>query len=162
MAKKKKDTGYRVALSGARGIVRLLLYVCGIVAIVYLGKSAYGFGYDVLNQKPIASSEASGQDVTVIIKEGTSVYEIGRLLQEKGLIDESPLVFWVQERLSDLHGKINPGSYILRTSQTVDEMLEILTGENTEGQPKPEEKSSSDDEGGGPPHEEEGTKEGGE
>lgn len=162
MAKNKKDTGYRVALSGARGVLRLLVYICGIVAIVYLGKTAYGFGYDVLNQKPAASSEAGGQDVTVIIKEGFSVYEVGRLLQEKGLLNESPLVFWVQERLSDLHGKIKPGSYILRTSQNVDEMLEILTGENTEGQPKPEEKSSSGDEDERAPHEEEGTKEGGE
>ena len=49
MDKKKKDTGYRVALTSVKSILRLLIYICGIFLIVYLGKSAYDFGYDVLN-----------------------------------------------------------------------------------------------------------------
>lgn len=168
MAKRNKDTGYKVALTSARGILRFLLYICGIVLIVYLGKTTYSFGYDVFSQKPVAASEAKGQDVTVIVKEGTSTYAIGKLLQEKGLIAEGPLVFWTQVRLSDYYGKLEPGSYILNTYQTVDEMLEILSKENTEGQPSEEEESPSDNNEGEPQatpipdHEQEGTQEGGE
>lgn len=165
MAKKKKDTGYRVALTSARGVLRLLIYICGVFLLVYLGKAAYNFGYSVLNQKPVAASEAKGQDVTVIIKEGTSTYEIGELLKEKGLIKEGPLVFWMQARLSDYYGKLEPGTYILNTYQTVDEMLEILAKVNTEGQPKEEEPSKDEKSVSGdrtPEHVEEGTQEGGE
>lgn len=168
MAKKNMDTGYRVALTSARGIIRLLLYICGIVLIIYLGKTTYGFGYDVFNQKPVAASEDKGQDVTVIIKEGTSTYEIGKLLQDKNLINEGPLVFWTQARLSDYYGRLEPGSYILNTYQTVDEMLEILSKDNTEGQPAEEDDTSGDGNQDGqeptpiPDHEQEGTEEGGE
>lgn len=133
---KKKDTGYRVALKGAQGIIRILLYLCGIVLMIYLGKTAYGFGYDIFNQVPVAATRAEGEAVTVVIKEGASVYEIGRELEKRGVLAESPLVFWVQERLSDYHGKLLAGSYILNTSNTVDEMFAILSGENTEGQPQ--------------------------
>ena len=47
MDKKKKDTGYRVALTSVKSILRLLIYICGIFLIVYLGKSAYDFGINV-------------------------------------------------------------------------------------------------------------------
>lgn len=165
MAKKKKGAGYRAAVSGAGKTVRFLIYVCGVLIILWLGKTAYSFGYDVMNQEPVAKSKAAGQDVTVVIKEGTSTYEIGSLLQEKGLIREGALVFWTQERLSDFHGKLQPGTYILNTAQTVEEMLEILAKENTEGQPA--EEQDSETEGANtanqvPEHEQEGTQEGGE
>ena len=51
---------------------------------------------------------------------------------------ESLLVFEVQYRLSGYYGGIKDGSYVLNTAQTVDEMLEILAGVNTEGQPSAE------------------------
>ena len=40
--------------------------------------------------------------------------------------------------LSGYYGGIKDGSYVLNTAQTVDEMLEILAGVNTEGQPSAE------------------------
>jgi hypothetical protein len=40
-----------------------------------------------------------------------------------------------QEMLSSYKGKQQPGTYILSTSMTPDEMMEILARENTEGQP---------------------------
>ncbi len=64
--------------------------------------------------------------------------ELGELLKDNGLIDESLLVFEVQYRLSGYYGGIKDGSYVLNTAQTVDEMLEILAGVNTEGQPSAE------------------------
>ena len=33
--KKKKDTGYRVAVSGAKSVIRILLYICLAVALVW-------------------------------------------------------------------------------------------------------------------------------
>ena len=71
----------------------------------------------------------------MVITDDMSVMDVGDMLRERGLLEESPLVFWFQELFSDFHGDILPGAYILNTSQTVDEMLEILAQVNTEGQP---------------------------
>ena len=98
MSEKKRDAGYHAALTGAKGTVRLLIYVCVILVIILAAKTSYQFGHDVFNQQ--AMSPGEGQEVTVVIKED--------------------------------------GSYVLNTAQTVDEMLEILAGVNTEGQPSAE------------------------
>lgn len=135
--KRKKDTTYRKAINGAKAIIRVLIYILLAFGMVYAGKAAYSFGYQVCDQEPIAETEEEGQDVTVIIHEDESVYEIGKDLQEKGLIKD-PLVFWAQELFSDYKDKIQPGTYLLNTHETVDEMLAILSRENTEGQPEQE------------------------
>ena len=143
--RKNKSTAYRVAVGGAKGLLRLLIYLCVVLAIVFAGKTAYSFGYLVFDETPMAETKEAGQDVTVIVKEDESVYQIGQTLEKKGLI-ERPVIFWMQERLSDYHGKIKPGTYILNTHQVTEEMLAILSGENTEGQPVAE---STDAEGTG-------------
>ncbi len=138
--KKKKNTAYRMAVSGAKGVLRILVYACAVVVIIFAGKTAYSFGYLVFDQHPMAETEEEGQDVTVVVKEGDSVYRVGQTLEQKKLI-ERPVVFWMQEKLSEYRDQIKPGTYILNTSETVEEMLAILSGENTEGQPVPEEAS---------------------
>ena len=86
--KKKKDATYQAAVSGAKGAIRILLYVLLICILIFVGKT---------------------------------------------------------EKLSDYRGKIKPGTYLLNTHETVDQMLAILSGKNTEGQPSEEEESSSSD-----------------
>jgi len=138
MAKKrKKDTAYRAAVNGAKSVLRILVYICVILAIVFAGKTAYSFGYLIFDQHPMAATEEEGQDVTVIVKEDDSVYDIGKNLKAKGLI-EDPIIFWAQEKLSDYSGKIKPGTYLLNTYENVNQMLSVLSGENTEGQPSQE------------------------
>ena len=145
---KKKDTGYRVAVSGAKGILRILLYALIIIAIIYAGKTAYSFGYAVFNQVPVAA-KGQGQDITVVVKEEDSVKEIARNLEKKGVITDDQ-VFRIQERISDYHNKIRPGTYILNTEQTTEEILAILSQENTEGQPVilNQEEGEAEDKGG--------------
>ena len=131
MSEKKRDAGYRAALTGAKGTVRLLIYVCVILVIILAAKTSYQFGHDVFAEEPVAS-RGKGKEVTVQVRSGMEAKE------DNGLIDESLLVFEVQYRLSGYYGGIKDGSYVLNTAQTVDEMLEILAGVNTEGQPSAE------------------------
>lgn len=135
MSEKKRDAGYHAALTGAKGTVRLLIYVCVILVIILAAKTSYQFGHDVFAEEPVASR---GKEVTVQVRSGMEAKELGELLKDNGLIDESLLVFEVQYRLSGYYGGIKDGSYVLNTAQTVDEMLEILAGVNTEGQPSAE------------------------
>ena len=46
--KKKKDTAYRAVVSGAKGVLRILVYICAVLLIVFAGKTAYSFGYLIL------------------------------------------------------------------------------------------------------------------
>ena len=106
--------------------------------LIFAGKTAYEFGFDIFNQQPVASAQ-EGTEVTVEVTAEMNEGEIGEMLIENGLIDEDLLVFRAQVLFSGYHGKLLPGTYILNTSQTVDEMLEILSQNNTEGQPQQEE-----------------------
>ena len=74
----------------------------------FCGKRTYSFGYLVFDQHPMAATEEEGQDVTVVIKEEDSVYQVGKVLESKGLIERSD-IFWVQEKLSDHQRKDSAG-----------------------------------------------------
>lgn len=124
MEDKKTSKGYDVAVGGAKKVVRLLAYALILLFIIYLGKTAYELGYKVFDQKPLDTPEEA-KVVSVTVTEDMSVYQIGELLQEKGLIEE-PRVFWLQEKLSDFRGEIEPGTYTLITAQPVDEMLATM------------------------------------
>lgn len=74
--------------AGAAGVVvagtffKIVLYICVIVLLFWVGKASYQFGHDVFNQQ--AMSPGEGQEVTVVIKEDTSLYKIAKTLQKKG------------------------------------------------------------------------------
>ena len=65
--------------AGAAGVVvagtffKIVLYICVIVLLFWVGKASYQFGHDVFNQQ--AMSPGEGQEVTVVIKEDTSLYK---------------------------------------------------------------------------------------
>lgn len=129
----------------AGGFFRFALYLIVAIAVIYIGKSAYDFGYDIFYQQPMDSDE-EGKDITVVVDEDDSVYQIGRTLESRGLIRDAK-VFVVQEKLSNFNGKLQPGTYILNTSMTPDEMMEILARENVKGQPNQTQKDGSAQEG---------------
>ena len=110
----------------AGGFFSIVVYIAILLVIVWMGKTAYSFGYDIFNQQ--AMSPGDGQEVTVVIQEGASVYNIGRTLKKKGLIEDAK-VFYVQEKLSVYKGKLKPGTYILSTAFTADQIMAVLAGE---------------------------------
>lgn len=81
--KKKKDATYQAAVSGAKGAIRILLYVLLICGLIFVGKTAYSFGYLIFYQEPEAHTQADGQEVTVIVHEDDSVYDVGKLCRKK-------------------------------------------------------------------------------
>lgn len=121
-----RDKLGRAGVAVAGGFFRIAFYVCVAVLIFWLAKSTYQFGHDVFNQQ--AMSPGEGQEVTVVISEGSSVYRIGKILENKGLV-ENALVFYVQERLSNYHGQLKPGTYLLSTAYTPNRIMGILAGD---------------------------------
>ena len=101
-----------------------------LVSFVYeTAVKAYDYGYRVFAEEPVSVGE--GRTISISVGAGDSVRDIGKNLEEKGLIRDANL-FFVQELLSEYHGKIIPGIYDLNTSMTNDEMLEIMSSEQEE------------------------------
>ena len=121
-----RDKAGKVGLFVAGSAFHAALLVLSVVLLIWVGKIAYGFGYDVFNEH--AMSPGQGKEVTVVIQEGSSPYEIGKTLESKGLI-EDPYVFAVQERLSIYHGKLRAGTYVLSTAYTPTRIMGILAGD---------------------------------
>jgi UPF0755 protein len=128
MADQDKESKYRVAVFGAKGIIRILLVVLAIVAIAWIGRTAYRFGYSIFNEQ---SAEAKpGKDVTVTIPNGATARETADILKENGLITDVN-IFLAQERLSAYHGKMKGGTYVLNTSMLPTEMFAVLSGDES-------------------------------
>lgn len=121
-----RDQVGKAGLFVASGIFRTAFYVCVAVLIFWIGKSAYQFGYKVFNQQAV--SPGAGQEVTVVIPEGSSTYDVAKILKSKGLIDDS-LVFFAQEKLSTYKGQMKAGTYLLSTAYTPTRIMGILAGD---------------------------------
>ncbi|MBQ9550367.1 MAG: endolytic transglycosylase MltG [Lachnospiraceae bacterium] len=107
-------------------LVRILIVLVLVSFIYKLGFKAYDFGYRVFAEE--AMSPEPGRDIEVTVPMGSSAMDIGEILENSGLIKDKTL-FFVQERLSEYHGKLSPGTYTLNTSQTAQDMMEIMAEE---------------------------------
>ncbi len=76
-----RDQVGKAGLFVAGGIFRTAFYVCVAVLIFWIGKSAYQFGYNVFNQQAV--SPGAGQEVTVVIPEGSSTYDVAKILKAR-------------------------------------------------------------------------------
>ena len=107
-------------------LLKVMLVVLISFGLYHFGAYAFDFGRQIYSEEGMTA--APGKDVAVVISEGESTKEIAQMLKQFGLI-RNPLVFLVQERLSRYHGQIQPGNYVLNTSQSGNEMIAILCGQ---------------------------------
>ena len=114
-----------------------------LISFVYdAAIKAYDFGFRVFAEEAMTTGD--GRTISISVEQDDTVMDIGKNLQEKGLIRDANL-FFVQELLSENHGKINPGIYDLNTSMKSDEMLAIMAAEPGEEKKKEAENSGKAD-----------------
>lgn len=116
----------RVVMSVVSAVFNISILVIVIILIKDAATYAQDYGYRIFAEPPMA--EESGRDVVFTIEPGDSVEEIAANLKKEGLIRDANL-FVIQERVSPYYGDEKAGTYMLNTSQTVEEMLAILAGE---------------------------------
>ena len=107
-------------------IMVILLIVFGAVKICSVG---YDFGYRVFTESAI--DKEPGKDVLVQVREDTSARELGKTLEEKGLVRDGNL-FFLQLKLSAYSKRILPGVYTLNTSMTAKDMMVVMSTEESE------------------------------
>ena len=118
-----KERAYKKWLFRMSVIIRILVYVLIVLALYYSAKKAYVFGYELFREE--ARELPPGRDIAVVIPEDADIKKISRILEAEGLIDDANL-FVIRERISDSHADPVPGSYILNTSMTGTEILEMI------------------------------------
>lgn len=107
-------------------IVKVVLFAYIITYIIRWATAAYDYGYRVFTEPPMSFGD--GRIISVYVENDSSALDVGKMLQEKGLIRDGRL-FVIQEILSEYHGKIQPGVYDLNTNMTAQEMLEVIAQE---------------------------------
>lgn len=121
-----KPTSARLALKISVGILRILLnilfYTVVVVLIIRASGVTYEFAYQIFGQETIAP--APGHDVEIQIKKGESTLNISTKLETNKLI-ANKYSFYVKAKLKN--HSIMPGTYLLNTSMTYDEIFDVIT-----------------------------------
>lgn len=100
------------------------------VYIIYRGALlCYDYGYRVFTEPAVSAGE--GRTVTVAVTEDMSPPDIGRLLEDRGLVRDGRL-FTIQYYLSEYRKDVGPGIFELSTSMTAEEIMAAMVVEKTE------------------------------
>ncbi|MCM1386061.1 MAG: endolytic transglycosylase MltG [Bacillus sp. (in: Bacteria)] len=115
--------------SAVETVIKIAVVVFLVTFVYDAAIKAYDYGYRVFAEEPV--SVGDGRTISISVEASDSVRDIGKNLEDKGLIRDANL-FFVQELLSEYHGELKPGIYDLNTSMTTDEMMEIMSAEPKE------------------------------
>ena len=112
-------------LLGAIGamLVKIVLSAVVIIIIFKLAVGAYDFGFNLFADIPM--DEGDGRTVNVVVSESQDAMDVGKMLEEKGLIRDAKM-FYIQEKLSDYKDQMVAGSYELNTAMSIADMLAVL------------------------------------
>lgn len=111
---------------GTFGIaLNVVIYVLIVLFAIRVVTYSYQFSYQVFGN--VAVSENSQEVVPVQIPDGASTDEVAAQLKKKGLIEDER-AFIVHTALTKYSGLIQPGSYELSPSMTMNEILSTITG----------------------------------
>ena len=130
------DMNTKQVITAVLGVLLKVLVAIVVIVVVYKGAiTAYDYGYRIFQEPPM--TESPGVDIQVDITMGKSALQIGEVFKENGLIRDAYL-FYIQNLLSHYKDELKAGSYVLNTSMTMEEMMEIMSadpaGEQETGQ----------------------------
>lgn len=116
MNKRKTSQGF------ANVSLKILKYVIMVIVLVVCATAAFNFGTDIFDEEGV--EPAPGTDMTVTVTEGTSIKDLGKMLEEYGIIKDAS-IFRVQAYI--YNGKnIKPGTYTFNTSQGGEDIFSII------------------------------------
>ena len=141
---KKIRTTIGIIFDTASSLIIYALIAAAILFIAGQVRHYYYVGYGIFSQQG-KDATGTGRVVEITVEEGMSANSLGKKLEEAGLIESSRL-FVLQEKVSDFSGMYVPGTYMLSSEMTTEEILRIISGTDispyaTTAQPAQEETS---------------------
>lgn len=113
-------------LSVAVVLLRIAVFTYLVLAIWDLGEISYSYCYRVIVQT--AMEKEPGRDISISYTKNMDIKELALLLEKKGLVEDATIFQW-QLKVNKYDKKLESGSYILNTSMTPEQMMQILAGE---------------------------------
>lgn len=113
----------KVVVSTVITILKVVIFVVIVMCVYKLASVAYNYGYRVFTEAPV--DVAPGKDVQIAIGNDDSAKDIGKKLEEAGLVEDRT-IFYLQNITSKYKGDLLPGVYVLNTSMTAEQMMEII------------------------------------
>ncbi len=107
----------------AKVSVQVLKYVIMVVVAIVCATTAYNFGAKIFSVETM--EVAPGTDMSFTFDEGTTIKEVGEILEEYRVIKDSD-IFWVQSYVYSVK-EIVPGTYSFNTSQTSEDIFKTIT-----------------------------------
>ena len=111
-------------------VIKIIVIIVVVMFTYKYALEAYDFGYRLFAEKPV-SSEETARVISISITEDATSMDIGKVLEEKGLIRDAKL-FYVQEILLGYHDELKPGIYELSSDMTAKEMMAVMASEPVE------------------------------
>lgn len=109
--------------------------VCAVLIVTKVG-FAYSEGYGLFVQKGMdAPGQAHTEMVTITEEDAGSALAVGKILESQKIIT-SRFTFAVKAKLTGYDGKLLPGTYILSSDMTMEQILEkisVLPGTDSSG-----------------------------
>lgn len=119
----------KVALSAGLFVLRVAIVAVIAAGIWRLGEYAYTYGYSIVSDA--AMEPKPGRDMRVVLSGDMTVKETAQLLERRGLIADAD-IFRIQLKVNRYEERLRPGEYILNTSMTPEELMQVLSGESEE------------------------------
>ncbi len=113
----------------------VLLFLVIVYGLYQLGLRSYDYGYRIFTESAVTSGE--GRDRLVQVKSSMDALDLAAVLEEKGLIRDKWL-FFIQLNLSEYKNAMKPGRYMLNTSMTAREMMQVMAQEDDTGESEQE------------------------
>ncbi len=109
-----------------QAFITILFYVIVVLLIIKFSVKVYDFTYEVYGT--VTVDKAPGRDVTITISEGETTKNVARKLELNRVVVDD-MTFYIRTKLS---GKtIFPGTYILNTSMSYEEILNTIADYET-------------------------------
>ena len=121
MGRQRQSSVNKMIRTAVAIAVRVIVYSLLTVAIIKGSQVAYNFGHEIFYISSV--EEAPGRDVSIRISKGETATDVAEELEDKGLI-KNRASFYVQCWFFEYD--INPGTYVLNTSMTPRQMLELI------------------------------------
>jgi len=116
----------KVMLSAGMFVLRLAIVILVVVGIYRIGEYAYTYGYSIVSDAAMAPKP--GKDIRITLTSEMSVKEASQLLERRGLIRDAN-IFRIQLKVNKYDDRLKPGDYMLNTSMTPKELMQVLAGE---------------------------------
>lgn len=123
---KKIRTTIGIVFDTVSSFVIYALIAAAILFIAGQVRHYYNVGYGIFSQQG-KDATGTGKVVEFTVEEHMSASSLGQKLEEAGLV-ESARLFVLQEKVSDFSGLYKPGTYMLSSEMTAEEILRIISG----------------------------------